>query len=152
MLLVHSFVRAGDYTKRAESDPIAEFLIGGYLKGDWDEIIVFSTTFVTALRQDVMQRQLLPISFEKIRETAEEIIPRAGRYSHYLDPDVFDLKAPLPSITSESRTDVTRSLPLSSEGGSASGGENQNAGTPGSQNPSNPPPSGTVDADYKEVK
>ena len=87
--VVQSFVRAGDFTKRSESDPVAEFLIAGYRKGDWDEIMVFSTLFVTALRQDVIQRQLLPVSFENLKETAEELIPRAGRYSHYIDPDAY---------------------------------------------------------------
>jgi F-type H+-transporting ATPase subunit gamma len=110
MPLAHSFVRAGDYTKRAESDPIAEFLIGGYLKGDWDEIIVFSTTFVTALRQDVIQRQLLPISFEKIRETAEEVIPRAGRYSHYLDIDAFSFENGIDYIVEPSPREVLEKL------------------------------------------
>jgi F-type H+-transporting ATPase subunit gamma len=109
--IVHSFVRAGDFTKRADSDPIAELLINGYRKGDWDEIMVFSTLFVTALRQDVIQRQLLPISFENLKETAEELIPRAGRYSHYLDPDHFDLgdstsEKPLPSIASKDGRDA----------------------------------------------
>ena len=85
--VVRSFVRAGDYTERSESDPIAEFLIEGYIKQEWDVVITFSTVFVTALRQDVLRRQLLPISAEMIRATAEELIPRAGRYSEYLDPD-----------------------------------------------------------------
>jgi F-type H+-transporting ATPase subunit gamma len=116
MPLVNSFVRAGDYTKRAESDPIAEFIIDGYQKGDWDEVIAFSTVFVTALRQDVLQRQLLPVNFEKMRETVEELIPRAGRYSHYLDPDVFDLNRDTnPSQASQSQTPVTRSLPFAGE-------------------------------------
>ena len=111
MPLVQSFVRAGDFTSRAESDPIAEFLIGGYLKGDWDEIIVFSTTFVTALRQDVeIQRQLLPISSENIRETAEEVIPRAGRYSHYLDIDAFSLEGGVDFLIEPSAHEVLEKL------------------------------------------
>ncbi len=87
--IVRSFVRTGDFTERAESDPIAEVLIDGYVRGDWDEVMIFSTLFVTALRQDVMQRQLLPVNFENLKETAEELIPRAGRYSHYIDPDAY---------------------------------------------------------------
>jgi F-type H+-transporting ATPase subunit gamma len=87
--VAQSFVRAGDFTKRAESDPIAQFIINGYVKGDWDEVVIFSTLFVTALRQDVIQRQLLPVTFENLKETAEELIPRAGRYSDYIDPDAY---------------------------------------------------------------
>jgi F-type H+-transporting ATPase subunit gamma len=105
-----SFVRTGDFTKHAESDPIAEFLIEGYENGDWDEVVVYSTVFVTALRQDVMVRQLLPVNFEKIRETAEELIPRAGRYAHYIDPDVFALTGDAEYIIEPSPKEVLERL------------------------------------------
>jgi F-type H+-transporting ATPase subunit gamma len=110
MPLVNSFVRAGDYTKRAESDPIAEFIIEGYKKGDWDEVIAFSTVFVTALRQDVLQRQLLPVNFEKLRETVGELIPRAGRYSHYLDIDAFSSENGVEYIIEPSPREVLEKL------------------------------------------
>ena len=108
--IVQSFVRAGDFTERHESDPIAEFIIDGYTKGDWDEVIAFSTVFVTALRQDVISRQLLPVSFEKIRETAEELIPRAGRYSDYLDLDIFSFENGVEYIIEPSPREVLEKL------------------------------------------
>lgn len=108
--IARSFLRAGDFTERSESDPIASFLIDGYLKGDWDEIMVFSTTFVTALRQDVIVRQLLPVSFEKIRETAEELVPRAGRYSQYIDVDSFSSDGDVEYIIEPSAREVLEKL------------------------------------------
>ena len=108
--VVQSFVRAGDFTERHESDPIAEFIIDGYAKGEWDEVVAFSTIFVTALRQDVMVRQLLPVSFDKIRETAEELIPRAGRYSDYLDLDIFSFENGVEYIIEPSPREVLEKL------------------------------------------
>lgn len=83
--VAQSFTRVGDYTKMDQVAPISEALIDGYLGGQFDEVISFSTQFVTALRQDVLVRQLLPVSFEKIRESIEMLIPASGRYSQYLD-------------------------------------------------------------------
>ena len=47
----------------------------------------FFTTFVTALRQDAVQRDLLPVTFESIKQSIEETIPRAGRYADYAKSD-----------------------------------------------------------------
>ncbi|HVO28715.1 MAG TPA: ATP synthase F1 subunit gamma [Candidatus Paceibacterota bacterium] len=85
-----SFVRVGDFTRMAEIDPISEYLIDGYLGRGFDEVISFATHFVTALRQEVFVRQLLPISAEKIKESAEMLIPASGRYSQYIDIESFD--------------------------------------------------------------
>ena len=83
MNVVGSFIRVGDFTKMQEVEPISGFLIEGYLRHDFDSAMVFFTTFVTALRQDAVEREFLPISEEKIKQSLEETIPRAGRYSEY---------------------------------------------------------------------
>jgi F-type H+-transporting ATPase subunit gamma len=83
--VAQSFLRVGDFTNIEEVNPLTEALIGGYLAHDFDEVIVFSTNFITALRQDVVVRQILPISFEKIKESIEALLPEAGRFSQYLD-------------------------------------------------------------------
>ena len=77
----HRFIRVGDYATSAEVKPIAELLIKGYLDGRWDEVIIFSTHFRTALRQDVLERRILPVTFESIKKTAKEIIPEHGRFA-----------------------------------------------------------------------
>ena len=41
-----------------EAEPIAEFLIEGYLRHDFDSVIAFFTTFVTALRQDAVATRI----------------------------------------------------------------------------------------------
>ncbi|MDZ7343979.1 MAG: ATP synthase F1 subunit gamma [candidate division KSB1 bacterium] len=79
--LERKFVRVGDYTTLEEVKPIADFLTAGYLSGKWDRVIVFSTHFRTALRQEVLLRQVLPVELENLRRTAQEIIPEHGRFS-----------------------------------------------------------------------
>jgi F-type H+-transporting ATPase subunit gamma len=81
--VIASFNRVGDFTKPEEAEPIAEFLVSGYMKHDFDSAIVFFTTFVTALRQDPVAREFLPINSTAIKQSIEETIPRAGKYSEY---------------------------------------------------------------------
>ncbi len=87
--VVATFTRVGDYTKREEVEPISNFLIEGFLKHDFDSVVVFFTTFVTALRQDAVAREFLPIGYEVIKQSIEETIPRAGRYSQYARSESF---------------------------------------------------------------
>jgi len=89
MNVIGSFTRVGDFTKMEEVGPIVDFLVSGYLKQDFDEVMSFSTNFVTALRQEVFVRQILPVSFEKIKESIQLLIPEAGKYSQYLDSESF---------------------------------------------------------------
>jgi len=90
MNVIESFTRVGDYTRREEVHPIANMLIARYLTASFDEVISFSTNFVSALRQEVFVRQLLPISYEKIKESIETLIPESGKYSEYLNSASLD--------------------------------------------------------------
>lgn len=75
------FTRFGDIIQLSEVEPLATVLHEGYASQRWDRLIVFSTNFRSALKQDVIERQLLPLSFEKIREIVAEIIPETGRFA-----------------------------------------------------------------------
>jgi len=88
--VVQSFLRVGDLTLIQEVAPISDYLIEGYLHHRFDEVISFSTQFVTALRQEVFVRQLLPVSFEKIKESIEMLLPASGRFSQYIDIESFE--------------------------------------------------------------
>lgn len=87
--LIKSFHHLGDSVSIKEVNPISEFLIDGYVNKQFDQVISFSTHFVSALRQDPIKRQIFPITFEKIKESISETIPKAGRYSHYMDIESF---------------------------------------------------------------
>jgi F-type H+-transporting ATPase subunit gamma len=87
--VIASFTHVGDFKDLIEAEPIADFLIDGYMKRDFDEVIAFYTTFVTALRQDPVVREFLPIEYETIKQSIEETIPRAGRYADYAKSENF---------------------------------------------------------------
>lgn len=75
------FVKFGDYTRVEEVRPLADYLISGYLTKRWDKVVIIYTNFRSALRQDIVVRELFPITFESLKKTAEEIIPQEGKYA-----------------------------------------------------------------------
>jgi len=82
--LKEKYVRFGDYTSVEKIKPLADRLVAGYLAHEWDRVIVFSMIFRSALRQEVVVRELLPINFELIKKTAKEIIPETGRFAELM--------------------------------------------------------------------
>lgn len=110
MNVINSFNRVGDFTRMEEIDPISDFLISSYMNHGFDEVVSFSTTFVTALRQEVFVRQILPISFEKIKESVKILIPESGRYSQYLDEEAFSDEKNVDYLIEPSPTEVLKLL------------------------------------------
>lgn len=79
-----SFTKFGDYTAIEEVRPLADLLINGYIEGRWDKVVVLSANFKSALSQIVLERQILPVDVESLKQTAEEIIPKTGRFADTL--------------------------------------------------------------------
>lgn len=110
MHVEHTFTHVGDFTTMHEVEPLSEILISGYLKHGFDDVIAFSTNFVTALRQEVLVRQILPIDFEKLRESFAMLIPQAGRYSKYLNEEVFSEETDPQYVIEPSASEVLNEL------------------------------------------
>ncbi|HEY4526056.1 MAG TPA: ATP synthase F1 subunit gamma [Candidatus Paceibacterota bacterium] len=75
------FTRVGDYTTLEQIQPVAQKVIAGFLNKEWDEVMVFSTQFRSALKQDVLTRKILPVSFENLKKTAQDIVPETGKFA-----------------------------------------------------------------------
>ncbi len=75
------FVRVGDFTALEETKPLADFITNGFIEKKWDEVIVFSTHFRSALKQEPLQRKIFPVDVVSLKETANEMIPETGRFS-----------------------------------------------------------------------
>ncbi len=86
--VIKKFTNVGDFTTPEQMQPLADFLVEGYLKKEWDKVVIFSSHFKSALKQEPLMREVLPIDFEAIKETLKEIVPTTGRYS-----DVVTLSA-----------------------------------------------------------
>lgn len=81
---LRKFTNVGDFTTPEQVQPLADFLVDGYLKKDWDKVIVFSTHFKSALKQEPLMREILPISFNSIKETIKEIVPETGKFAELI--------------------------------------------------------------------
>lgn len=81
------FTQVGDFTAVEQVQPIADFLVNGYLEKHWDRVVIFSTNFTSAIKQDPMVRRVLPISFEYIKETIQEIVPTTGRFANIINQE-----------------------------------------------------------------
>lgn len=88
--IIKKFVQAGDYTTTEEVQPMAEFIIGGYLENKWDRVIVVSAHFKSALRQEPHVRRILPVDFGHIKETVQELIPTTGKFAELIKENKMD--------------------------------------------------------------
>ena len=79
--VVKKFVAAGDYTTTEQIHPITEFMVDGYLEEKWDRVVIVSTHFRSALKQEPHVRRILPIDFDHIADTIKEIIPERGKFA-----------------------------------------------------------------------
>ncbi|MEK7061654.1 MAG: ATP synthase F1 subunit gamma [Patescibacteria group bacterium] len=79
--IVKKFAQIGDYTTPLQVEPLIDFIAEGYLEKKWDRVVIFSTHFRSALKQEPHVRRILPIDFDHIRETVEEIIPERGKFA-----------------------------------------------------------------------
>ena len=81
LVIARSFTRHGDIASPMETEELGEFLIEGFASGRWGALTSFSTNFASALKQEAIQRELLPIDFKNIRKGVDDIIPKTGKYS-----------------------------------------------------------------------
>ncbi len=79
--VVKKFVQVGDQTSPEQVAPLTDFIVKGYLEKKWDRVIVFSTHFRSALKQEPHVRRVLPVDFDHIKAIVEEIVPTTGRFA-----------------------------------------------------------------------
>ena len=79
--VVKKFVSVGDYTTTDQVRPLSEFIVKGYVEEKWDRVIIVSTHFRSALKQEAHVRRVLPIDYDHIADTVKEIIPERGKFA-----------------------------------------------------------------------
>jgi F-type H+-transporting ATPase subunit gamma len=106
--VVKKFNAVGDYTTPEQVHPIADFIVKGFIEKKWDRVIVVSTHFRSALKQEPHVRRILPIDFDHIKETVQQIIPERGKFAELIKehqitfvPDRMRLKQFLVEPSSE---------------------------------------------------
>jgi len=79
--VVKKFVQVGDFVTPEQVQPLADVIVQGYLEHHWDRVVIFSTHFRSALKQEALMRRVLPVDFNHVKQTLEEIIPTTGKFS-----------------------------------------------------------------------
>ena len=82
--ILKKFTNVGDYTTPEQVHPLVDFMVKGYLEKKWDRVVVFSTHFRSALKQEPHVRRILPIDFDHIADTIKEIIPERGKFAELI--------------------------------------------------------------------
>jgi len=80
--IIKSFSGAGDYTSIEETAEIVNFIQDGFKSGNWRSVRIIYTNFLSALKQEVMVRKILPFHTHTFKEIIREIIPQKGRYAN----------------------------------------------------------------------
>jgi F-type H+-transporting ATPase subunit gamma len=91
--VLKKFTQVGDYTTVEQVKPIVDFIVDGYLRGGknglagrslgegWDRVIIVSTHFRSALKQEPHVRRVLPIDYDHLADTVKQIIPERGKFA-----------------------------------------------------------------------
>ncbi len=79
--IIKKFVQAGDYANPEQVYPLADFIVDGYLEKKWDRVVIISTHFKSALKQEPHIRRFLPIDFDHIADAVREIVPERGKFA-----------------------------------------------------------------------
>ena len=79
--VLRKFYGFGDFISGSEIEPLSDFIINGYERGDWDRVLTFSMHFRSALRQEALVREIFPLDSRKIQDLVSEIIPEHGRFA-----------------------------------------------------------------------
>ncbi len=80
--ILKDFLGAGDFGVIDETEEITEFLMSLFLEKKCDEVKILYTNFLSALKQEVIERTLLPFSKESVESIIDSIIPLEGRYAN----------------------------------------------------------------------
>lgn len=87
---IKKFIEVGDYTTSEHVEPIVNFIVEGYLDKQWDRVVIISTHFKSALKQEPHVRRALPIDFDHIKETVQDLVPQTGKFAELIKEQGID--------------------------------------------------------------
>ncbi|MEA3293334.1 MAG: ATP synthase F1 subunit gamma [Patescibacteria group bacterium] len=79
--LTAKFTDFGDFTEVQETSPLAKIIMNNFQKGEYQELWVSYTNFVSTMVQEAVIRKILPIDLNFIQEIIKGILPKTGKYS-----------------------------------------------------------------------
>jgi F-type H+-transporting ATPase subunit gamma len=79
--VIKSFDGIGDLVNIDEVKHITEFVVSSFIDKSFDSVDVIYTEFVSALKQEVVHRPLLPLNRETLDTVIDNIVPETGKFS-----------------------------------------------------------------------
>jgi F-type H+-transporting ATPase subunit gamma len=76
-----SWTGFGDFVNVSEIEPVFEAILDAFMSGRADEVSIVYTNFLSAMKQEVVVRKLLPFSEEGLEEMVSGIVPVRGRFA-----------------------------------------------------------------------
>ena len=80
--LVQKFYGFGDLIELHEINTLSEFLTKGYEAGNWSRVVTISMHFRSAMKQETLVREILPLDSKKIKKMVRKIVPEYGRFAN----------------------------------------------------------------------
>src|SRR3989344_7617163 len=78
----HEFLGAGDFGAINETRVISNLVAKLFIEKKCDEVVLIYTNFLSALKQEVVVRKLLPFTEEALAEIIADVDPLRGRYAN----------------------------------------------------------------------
>ncbi len=88
--VIFSFDGIGDFAELFEVEPIAKKIISLFENKTYDRVSIIYTNFLSALKQEVIVRPLLPLQSDILKNVIENIIPEAGKFSDLRKTALYD--------------------------------------------------------------
>lgn len=76
------FFGNGDFGAAEDIKPLASFISDSFTDKKCDEVVLIYTNFLSALKQEVIVRKLLPFTEESLEAIVGGIIPEKGKYAN----------------------------------------------------------------------
>ncbi len=79
--VIQSFTESGDFVSLDETLHIAKYLHEQFKDKKCDEVVIIYTNFISALKQNVVTRKIMPVTVHALEEITKHIIPEHGMYA-----------------------------------------------------------------------
>jgi len=80
--IIAEFFGNGDFGATEDIEPISIFIKDIFIDKKCDEVILIYTNFISALKQEIIIRKLLPFTEKSLEAIVEGIVPERGKYAN----------------------------------------------------------------------
>ena len=75
LTIIVEFTGSGDFATTEQTLPISTLLHDQFLKHEYDEVVLIYTNFISAMKQNVVLRKILPVTTKALEEITKHRLP-----------------------------------------------------------------------------